>query len=126
MVRIAGVTLPNKRLKFCLPYIYGVGFSLAERICAEMKIDPLKKADDLTPEEVNHIEKYLEGKVEVEGELRRKIQTNIKRLVEIGAYRGTRHQRKLPVRGQRTRTNARTRKGAKKTAGSGKRKLTKK
>ena len=126
MARIAGVTLPNKRLKFCLPYIYGVGVSLAEHICAELKVDSLKKADELTPKEINRIEKYLESKVEVEGELRRKIQTNVKRLIEIGAYRGMRHQRKLPVRGQRTRTNARTRKGAKKTAGSGKRKLTKK
>lgn len=126
MVRIAGVNLPNKRLIYSLPYIYGIGVSLAEKICKDIDIDPMKKSNELTPEEINKIEKYIEGNLEVEGELRRKIQANIKRLIDIGSYRGTRHKKKLPVHGQRTKTNARTRKGKKKTVGSGKKKLTKK
>lgn len=126
MVRIAGVNLPNKRTVFALPYIYGVGLPLARKICQAIGINEMKKIEELTSAEVNKIEKFLEAKIEVEGELKRKIQANIKRLVEIGCYRGVRHQRKLPVWGQRTRTNARTRKGPKKTVSSGKRKLTKK
>jgi small subunit ribosomal protein S13 len=126
MTRIAGINLPNKRLAYALPYIYGVGFSLAKKICLNLNIDPLKKTNDLTSEEINKIEKYIASNFEVEGELRRKTQANIKRLIEINCYRGSRHKRKLPVRGQRTKTNARTKKGKRKTAGSGKRKLTKK
>ncbi|MEK7673954.1 MAG: 30S ribosomal protein S13 [Patescibacteria group bacterium] len=126
MARIAGVSLPNKQLVYALPYIYGVGFSLAKKICKEINLEPTKKADELTQEEASRIEKYLEGRYEVEGDLRRKIQSNIKRLIEIGCYRGSRHKNKLPARGQRTKTNARTKKGKKKTAGSGKKKLTKK
>jgi small subunit ribosomal protein S13 len=126
MVRLAGVNLPNKRLLFSLPYIYGIGPGLAKRICLELQIDPTKKIEELSNDEVNKIEKYIDTKLKIGNELKREIQANIKRLIYIGAYRGLRHQKKLPVRGQRTRTNARTRKGKRKTVGSGKRKLTKK
>jgi len=127
MVRISGVEIPNKkRLKFSLPYIYGIGVSLAEKICQELKIDPMKLTQELTPEEISKIEKYIDNNLKIESELRREIQANIKRLIEINSYRGLRHKKRLPVRGQRTRTNARTRKGPKKTVGSGKRKITKK
>ena len=127
MVRIAGREIPNnKRLKYSLPYIYGIGISLAEKICNELKIDSMKKTNELTQEEIGKIEKYIDNNLKIENELRREIQANIKRLIEINCYRGTRHKKKLPVRGQRTRTNARTRKGPKKTVGSGKRKITKK
>jgi small subunit ribosomal protein S13 len=120
MVRIAGVDLnPEKRLAFALPKIYGVGLSLAKKICQETKIDPLKKVKELLPQEINKIEKYIENNLKVEGELRREIQANLKRLIDIGCYRGIRHQKKLPVRGQRTRTNARTRKGPRKTVATG-------
>ncbi len=127
MVRIAGVEIPNKkRLLFSLPYIYGIGYSLAKKICSELNIDPMKKTLELTPEEINKIEKYIDENLKVEGELKREIQANIKRLINIQCYRGLRHQKKLPVWGQRTRTNARTRKGPPKTVGSGRRKVTKK
>lgn len=126
MVRLAGVNLPNKRVVFSLPYIYGIGPALAKRICLDLKIDPFKKIQELSSEEISQIEKYIDSNLKVGGELKREIQANIKRLIYIGAYRGLRHQKKLPVRGQRTRTNARTRKGKPKTVGSGKRKLTKK
>jgi small subunit ribosomal protein S13 len=127
MVRIAGSEIPNeKRLKFSLPYIYGIGVSLAEKICQELNIDPMKKTADLTPEEIGKIEKYIDDNLKIGNELKREIQTNIKRLIEINCYRGLRHKRKLPVRGQRTRTNARTRKGPRKTVGSGRVKITKK
>ena len=127
MVRIAGVELNNKkRLMFSLPKIYGIGVSLAKKICEELNIDPMKKTQDLTPEEVGKLEKYINEKLKVEGELKREIQANIRRLVDIQCFRGLRHLRKLPVWGQRTRTNARTRKGPRKTVGSGKRKVSKK
>lgn len=120
MVRIAGVDLdPEKRLAFALPKIYGIGLSLAQKICVDTKIDPTKKVKDLQPQEISKIEKYIEANFKVEGELRREIQENIKRLIDIQCYRGTRHQKKLPVRGQRTRTNARTRKGPRKTVATG-------
>lgn len=127
MVRIAGVEInEKKRLMFALPKIYGIGQSLAKKICEKLNIDPLKKTKELTAEELGKLEKYINENLKVEGELRREIQANIKRLIEIQCYRGLRHLRKLPVHGQRTRTNARTRKGPRKTVGSGKRKLSKK
>jgi len=127
MVRIVGVEINDKkRLMFALPKIYGIGRSLAKKICEELGIDPMKKTKDLTSEELNKLEKYINENLKVEGDLRREIQANIKRLIEIQCYRGIRHLRKLPVWGQRTRTNARTRKGPRKTVGSGKRKVSKK
>lgn len=126
-MRIAGVDLnENKRIVFALPKIYGIGRSRALKICQETKINPEKKVKDLTPEEVNKIEKFIEEHYKVEGDLRREIQANIRRLIDIRCYRGIRHQRGLPVRGQRTRVNARTRKGPRKTVTSGRRVLTKK
>ncbi len=127
MVRIAGVEIKDeKRLMFALPKIYGIGKALAEKICRELSIDPMKKTKELTPEEIGKLEKYINENLKVEGELRREIQANIRRLIDIQCYRGLRHLRKLPVWGQRTRTNARTRKGPRKTVGSGKRKVSKK
>ncbi len=120
MVRIVGVELPkDKRLVFALPKIYGIGLALARKICEKTDIDPMKKTNDLTPQEVSKIEKYIEANLKVEGELRREIKENIKRLIQIQCYRGIRHQKGLPVRGQRTRTNARTRKGPRKTVATG-------
>ncbi len=120
MVRIMGVDLnPEKKVIFALPKIYGVGLSLARMICQKINIDGLKKVRELSGEEINKIEKYIEANFKVEGELRREIQANIKRLIDIQSYRGIRHTRKLPVRGQRTRTNARTRKGPRKTVATG-------
>jgi small subunit ribosomal protein S13 len=127
MVRIAGTNIPdNKRLKFSLPYIYGIGVSLASKICKDLNIDPMKMTKDLTPKEISEIEKYIDNNLKIGNELRREIQSNIKRLIEINCYRGIRHKKKLPVRGQRTRTNARTRKGPRKTVGSGRIKIQKK
>jgi len=120
MARIVGVDLPdNKRIVFALPRIYGIGLSLAKKICYETKIDPMKKVGELSAEEINRIEKYIEENFKVEGDLRREIQANIKRLIDINCYRGIRHVKKLPVRGQRTRSNARTRKGPRKTVATG-------
>ncbi|MCS7184032.1 MAG: 30S ribosomal protein S13 [Patescibacteria group bacterium] len=126
MVRIAGREIPNKRLKYALPYIYGIGNYWAGKICKDLDIDSMKKANDLTQEELRKIEKYIEDNLRIENELKREIQANIKRLMEINCYRGIRHRKKMPVRGQRTRTNARTRKGPRKTVGSGRIKITKK
>jgi small subunit ribosomal protein S13 len=127
MVRIAGTNIPdNKRLKFSLPYIYGIGVSLASKICKDLNIDPMKMTKNLTPKEISEIEKYIDNNLKIGNELRREIQSNIKRLIEINCYRGIRHKKKLPVRGQRTRTNARTRKGPRKTVGSGRIKIQKK
>jgi small subunit ribosomal protein S13 len=127
MIRIAGVEIPNeKRILFALPKIYGIGRSLAKKICETLNIDPMKKTKELTMEEISKIEKYIDENLKVEGDLRREIQANIRRLIDIQCYRGLRHLRKLPVWGQRTRTNARTRKGPRKTVGSGKRKVSKK
>ena len=116
MPRLVGVDIPNdKRVVISLTYIYGVGNHVAKRICRELNIDPNMRAKDITEEEVARIAGYLDRNVPTEGGLRRKIAMDIQRLKEIGCYRGSRHRRSLPVRGQRTRTNARTRKGPKKT-----------
>ena len=121
MARIAGVNLPNqKRLEIGLTYIYGIGQSTAQKICKDLELDPDQKIKDLTDDEVTKLRTYIDTNVEVEGDLRRERSQAIKRLSEIGCYRGIRHRRGLPARGQRTKTNARTRKGPKKTVGRGK------
>ena len=121
MARIAGVNLPNqKRLEIGLTYIYGIGQSTARKVAAELGLNPDTKVKDLTDEEVTKLRNYIDSNLEVEGDLRRDRQQAIKRLSEIGAYRGIRHRRGLPVNGQRTKTNARSRKGTKKTVGRGK------
>jgi small subunit ribosomal protein S13 len=126
LARIAGVNLPNqKRLEIGLTYIYGVGQPTAREICAALGLSPDEKIKDLTDEEVTKLQRYIDEEYQVEGELRRERQQAIKRLTEIGAYRGIRHRRGLPVNGQRTKTNARTRKGPKKTVGRGKKAATK-
>lgn len=112
MARIAGVDLPkNKRMEVALTYIYGIGRSSAQRILAESEVDPAKKTDDLSDDEVVKIRKVIDAGHRVEGDLRREVATNIKRYMDLGCYRGLRHRRNLPVHGQRTHTNARTRKG---------------
>ena len=116
MARIAGVDLPReKRVEIGLTYIYGIGRVSSNRILAEAKVDPNTRVKDLTDEEVGRIKDVIDASQTVEGDLRREIALNIKRLQEIGCYRGVRHRKGLPVRGQRTKTNARTRKGPKKT-----------
>ena len=121
MARIAGVNLPNtKRLEIGLTYIYGIGQPTARQICAALGLSPDEKVRDLTEEEVSKLREYIDSNFQVEGDLRRERTQAIKRLSEIGAYRGLRHRRNLPVNGQRTKTNARTRKGPKKTVGRGK------
>jgi small subunit ribosomal protein S13 len=121
MARIAGVNLPNqKRLEVGLTYIYGIGQSTARKICAALSLSPDTKIRDLTDAEITKLRGFIDENLEVEGELRRERSQAIKRLSEIGAYRGVRHRRGLPVNGQRTKTNARTRKGPKKTVGRGK------
>ena len=121
MARIAGVNLPNqKRLEIGLTYIYGIGQSSAHDICASLGLSPDTKVRDLTEDEVTALRNYIDTNLQVEGDLRRERTNAIKRLSEIGAYRGVRHRRGLPVNGQRTKTNARTRKGPKKTVGRGK------
>src|SRR2546423_196496 len=121
MARIAGVNLPNqKRLEIGLTYIYGIGASTARQIAAALGLSPDTKVRDLTDDEVTKLRQYIDENLEVEGDLRRERSQAIKRLGEIGAYRGIRHRRGLPVNGQRTKTNARTRKGSKKTVGRGK------
>ncbi len=121
MARIAGVDIPReKQVLFSLQYIHGIGPSISRKILADVKIDPTKKVKDLTDEEVSRIREKIDREYKVEGELRKEVSLNIKRLIEIGSRRGIRHKRSLPVRGQRTRTNARTKRGAKKTvAGRG-------
>jgi small subunit ribosomal protein S13 len=121
VARIAGVNLPNqKRLEIGLTYIYGIGQSTAHEICAALGLSPDEKIRDLTDDEITKLRNYIDSDLQVEGDLRRERQQAIKRLGEIGAYRGIRHRRGLPVNGQRTKTNARTRKGPKKTVGRGK------
>ena len=115
MARIAGVDLPNKHVDIALTYIFGIGRSTAKKICETTKINPSKRANDLTSDEINDLRNVIENDYKVEGRLRTEVSLNIKRLMDIGCYRGLRHRRGLPVRGQRTRTNARTRKGKKKT-----------
>ena len=118
MARIAGVDLPNeKRIEAGLTYIYGIGWSTSREILAKTGINPDTRVKDLTEEEAGKIRKVIESDYMVEGDLRRDVNINIKRLMEIGCYRGIRHRRGLPVRGQKTKTNARTRKGPKKTVG---------
>jgi small subunit ribosomal protein S13 len=118
MARIAGVDLPReKRVDAALPYIYGIGWSRGRRILTEAQVDPATRVQDLSEDEVNRIREVIDGQYRVEGDLRREEQLNIKRLVDIGTYRGFRHRHGLPVRGQRTKTNARTRKGPKRTVG---------
>jgi small subunit ribosomal protein S13 len=123
MARIAGVDLPDhKKLEVALTYIYGIGWSRAREICEKTGIPCTKRLGELSPEELNTIRKFIEQNYKVEGDLRREVQLNIKKLIDIGCYRGIRHARGLPVRGQQTRTNARTRKGKRKTvAGTRKR-----
>jgi small subunit ribosomal protein S13 len=115
MARIAGVDLPrNKHVNIALTYIYGIGNSRSARILDQAKVEPMKKVQDLGEDEVNRIRQVIESEGSVEGDLRKEVSMNIKRLIEIGSYRGYRHRRNLPVRGQRTHTNARTRKGPRK------------
>ena len=122
MARIAGVNLPNnKRLEVGLTYIFGIGPSTSRQICAALSLSTDEKVRDLTDEEVTSLRNYIDSNLQVEGDLRRERSQAIKRLGEIGAYRGIRHRRGLPVNGQRTRTNARTRKGPAKTVSRGKR-----
>lgn len=121
-VRIAGVTLPNKRLAISLSYLYGIGRPLARRILDTLKISHSARPDQLTPDEVNTLREVVEKQYRVEGELRRDVSANIKRLKDILSYRGVRHMRRLPTRGQRTKTNSRTVRGnVRKTMGSGRR-----
>lgn len=121
MARIAGVNLPReKRLEVALTYIFGIGGSTARTVCAELGLSPDEKVRDLTDEEITKLRGYIDANLEVEGDLRRERSQSIKRLMEIGCYRGIRHRRGLPARGQRTKTNARSRKGPKKTVGRGK------
>lgn len=118
MARIAGVDLPrDKRIEIGLTYIYGIGRSTAQDILEATGINPDTRVKDLTEDEISKLRKEIDNNYQVEGELRREVRANIKRLMDIGCYRGLRHRRGLPVRGQRTRTNARTRKGPKKTVG---------
>jgi len=125
MARIAGVDLPrNKHANIALTYIYGIGNSRAARILDAAKVDPMKKVSDLGEDEVNRIRQVIEAEGSVEGDLRKDVSMNIKRLIEIGSYRGFRHRRNLPVRGQRTHTNARTRKGPRKGTVAQKKKAT--
>lgn len=126
MARIAGVDLPrDKRLAIALTYIFGVGRALSNRILSDTGVSPDTRVRDMTEEEVTRLRDYIERNLRVEGDLRRVVQGSISRLVEIGCYRGLRHRRGLPVRGQRTRTNARTRKGRPKTVGVRRRAVTK-
>jgi len=124
-MRFLGVNLPDeKNIEIALTYIYGIGLPLSRQILREANVDFLKKTKDLSAEELNRIKEIIEGKrIKIEGDLRREVKDNIKRLIEIGCYRGIRHSRHLPVRGQRTRTNSRTVRGnVRKTVGSGRRK----
>jgi small subunit ribosomal protein S13 len=126
MARIAGVNIPpQKRLEIGLTYIFGIGQPTARKVLAELGLSPDTKVRDLTDEEITRLQRHIDGNLQVEGDLRRERQQAIKRLTEIGAYRGVRHRRGLPVNGQRTKTNARTRKGPKKTVGRGKKAPTK-
>ena len=125
MARIAGVDLPrNKRIEIALTYIYGIGPTTARHLCAETGINPDTRVRELTEDEVGQLRTAIDAGVKVEGDLRREVAQNIKRKMEIGCYQGLRHRRGLPVRGQRTQTNARTRKGPKKTV-AGKKKVRK-
>jgi small subunit ribosomal protein S13 len=127
MARIAGVDIPReKRVEISLCYIYGIGLTTSRKILAKTHINPDTRVRDLTEEEVNRLREVIDREYKVEGDLRREVDMNIKRLIEIGCYRGLRHRRNLPVRGQRTRTNARTRRGPKKTVAGKKKAVAKK
>lgn len=128
MPRIAGVNIPeNKKIAVSLSYIYGIGRKLADEILADLKVNTAKRASELTDDELNRLREFVEKNHKIEGELKRIIQGHIKRLKEIGSYRGHRHSRGLPVRGQRTKTNSRTRRGnVRKTVGSGRKKSSEK
>jgi small subunit ribosomal protein S13 len=119
MPRILGVDIPGrKRLEYALTYIYGLGLTTSRAVIAKAGLDPAKKADDLTDEDITKLTAVVRADCTIEGDLRREIGQNIRRLISINCYRGTRHRRGLPVRGQRTKTNARTRKGARRTVGA--------
>ena len=125
MARIAGVDLPRgKRIEIALTYIYGIGLTRAQKVCEDTGVDPDTRVRSLTDDEVTRIRRYIEANFQVEGDLRREVQQNIKRKIEIGSYQGIRHRRGLLVRGQRTHTNARSRKG-RRVAIAGKKKVTK-
>ena len=114
MPRLMGVDIPGKKhIRFALRYIHGIGPKRADDVLAATKVDPMKKADDVTQDEIHSITTYIQDHYRVEGDLRREVSQNIRRLIQIGSYRGLRHKKGLPVRGQRTKTNARTRKGGK-------------
>jgi len=116
MARIAGVDIPReKRLEISLTYIFGIGLTTSQKICSELELDPNTKVSNLTEDEVNKIRQYVDQNLTIEGDLRRDVQNDIKRKIEIGCLQGVRHRKGLPVRGQRTHTNARTRKGPKRT-----------
>lgn len=118
MARISGVDLPReKRIEAALPYIYGIGPSLSKKILVSTGVNPDTRVRDLTDDEVSKLREYIDKNIKAEGDLRREVNLNIKRLIEIGCYRGIRHRKGLPVRGQKTKTNARTRKGPKRTVG---------
>lgn len=118
MARIAGVDLPkDKRVEIALTYVFGIGKPTSQKILTQTGVNPDTRVKNLTEEEINRLREIIEKNLKVEGDLRREIALNIKRLIEIGCYRGLRHRRGMPVRGQRTKTNARTRKGPKKTVG---------
>ncbi|HTN79894.1 MAG TPA: 30S ribosomal protein S13 [Acidimicrobiales bacterium] len=126
MARISGVDIPReKRLEISLTYIFGIGRTTAQKICKELDLDPNTRVRDLTDEEVNRIRNFVDSNLEVEGDLRREISQDIKRKIEIGCYQGVRHRKGLPVHGQRTHTNARTRKGPKRAI-AGKKKIVRK
>ncbi len=123
MARIAGVDIPReKRVEVALTYIYGIGLSTSQRILKQTSVNPDTRVRDLTEDQVNRLREVIDRTYKVEGDLRREVALNIKRLIEIGSYRGIRHRRNLPVRGQRTKTNARQRRGPKKTVGARKKK----
>ena len=117
MPRMMGVDIPGKKqIRFALRYIHGIGPKRADDVLAACKVDPAKKADDVTQDEIHALTTYIQGHFRVEGDLRREVSQNIRRLISIGSYRGLRHKKGLPVRGQRTKTNARTRKGGKRVS----------
>ena len=123
MARIAGIDIPReKRVEVSLTYIYGIGLSTSQKILKQTSINPDTRVRDLTDDQVNRLREVIDRSFKVEGDLRREVALNIKRLIEIGSYRGLRHRRNLPVRGQRTKTNARARRGPKKTVGARKKK----
>jgi small subunit ribosomal protein S13 len=125
MARIAGIDLPrNKKVEYALPYIYGIGIETSRRICDQANVDRTRKISELSDQEVAHLREVIERDYQVEGDLKREVQQNIRRLMEIRCYRGLRHRHGLPTRGQNTRSNARGRKGPKKTV-AGKKKVTK-